>query len=284
MRVAVLKGGRSLERQVSLKSGARVEDALERLGHEVVPIDVGADLVDAADATPRPSRVRRAARPRRRGRHRAGAARGDGHPVHRLGRVGLHPRRGQGAGQARDARRRHPDAGLLRLQRDRVQGARRRRRRCRRSRSGSSSRSWSSRRAQGSALGHQVRAHAGRRARRRWSRRSRTTARCCSSATSPGRDLAVSIIEDDGAAAALPIVEAVPERGGLLRLRGPLRDRAHALRVPGRARRRGRPARAQRARARGLRAARLRGLRARRPDARARTGELYVLEANRSRG
>jgi D-alanine-D-alanine ligase len=44
--VAVLKGGRSLERQVSLKSGARVEDALERLGHEVVAIDVGADLVE----------------------------------------------------------------------------------------------------------------------------------------------------------------------------------------------------------------------------------------------
>jgi D-alanine-D-alanine ligase len=44
-RVAVLKGGRSLERQVSLKSGARVQDALERLGHEVVAIDVGADLV-----------------------------------------------------------------------------------------------------------------------------------------------------------------------------------------------------------------------------------------------
>jgi D-alanine-D-alanine ligase len=45
-RVAVLKGGRSLERGVSLKSGARVEDALERLGHDVWPIDVGADLVD----------------------------------------------------------------------------------------------------------------------------------------------------------------------------------------------------------------------------------------------
>ena len=44
-RVAVLKGGRSLERQVSLRSGARVEDALERLGHDVVGIDVGIDLV-----------------------------------------------------------------------------------------------------------------------------------------------------------------------------------------------------------------------------------------------
>jgi D-alanine-D-alanine ligase len=45
VRVAVLKGGRSLERGVSLRSGARVEDALERLGHEALPLDVGADLV-----------------------------------------------------------------------------------------------------------------------------------------------------------------------------------------------------------------------------------------------
>ena len=44
-RVAVLKGGRSLEREVSLRSGARVEDALQRLGHDVVSIDVGGDLV-----------------------------------------------------------------------------------------------------------------------------------------------------------------------------------------------------------------------------------------------
>jgi D-alanine-D-alanine ligase len=44
-RVAVLEGGRSLERQVSLRSGARVQDALERLGHEVVPIDAGPELV-----------------------------------------------------------------------------------------------------------------------------------------------------------------------------------------------------------------------------------------------
>jgi len=50
MRVAVLKGGDSLERQVSLRSGARVEDALERLGHEVLPVDVGRDLVDRLTA------------------------------------------------------------------------------------------------------------------------------------------------------------------------------------------------------------------------------------------
>src|SRR5437764_1225546 len=51
-RIAVLKGGRSLERQVSLKSAARVEDALEGLGHEVVPIDVGADLVQRLTEAP----------------------------------------------------------------------------------------------------------------------------------------------------------------------------------------------------------------------------------------
>ncbi len=43
--VAVLQGGRSLEREVSLRSGARVEDALQRLGHDVIAIDVGGDLV-----------------------------------------------------------------------------------------------------------------------------------------------------------------------------------------------------------------------------------------------
>jgi D-alanine-D-alanine ligase len=42
----VLKGGPSLERQISLRSAARVQDALERLGHEVVPVDVDASLID----------------------------------------------------------------------------------------------------------------------------------------------------------------------------------------------------------------------------------------------
>jgi len=52
-RVAVLKGGRSLERQVSLRSGARVQDALERLGHQVVAIDAGPDLIQRLrDASP----------------------------------------------------------------------------------------------------------------------------------------------------------------------------------------------------------------------------------------
>src|SRR5437588_7497340 len=46
MKIAVLKGGRSLERQVSLRSASRVQDALERLGHQVTAVDVGPDLVD----------------------------------------------------------------------------------------------------------------------------------------------------------------------------------------------------------------------------------------------
>jgi D-alanine-D-alanine ligase len=45
MRVAVLKGGSSLERQVSLRSGARAEDALAALGHEAIPIDADGALV-----------------------------------------------------------------------------------------------------------------------------------------------------------------------------------------------------------------------------------------------
>ncbi len=44
-KVAVLKGGGSLERTVSLRSGARAQSALRQLGHEVVAIDVGPDLV-----------------------------------------------------------------------------------------------------------------------------------------------------------------------------------------------------------------------------------------------
>ncbi len=45
MRVAVLKGGRSLEREISLRSGANAAAALRRLGHEVLEIDVDGQLV-----------------------------------------------------------------------------------------------------------------------------------------------------------------------------------------------------------------------------------------------
>ncbi|QOH71388.1 D-alanine--D-alanine ligase [Pseudomonas juntendi] len=45
-RVAVLYGGKSAEREVSLKSGAAVIDALTSAGVDVVAIDVGDDLLD----------------------------------------------------------------------------------------------------------------------------------------------------------------------------------------------------------------------------------------------
>jgi D-alanine-D-alanine ligase len=44
-KVAVLKGGGSLERAVSLRSGARAQSALGRLGHEVVGLDAGPELL-----------------------------------------------------------------------------------------------------------------------------------------------------------------------------------------------------------------------------------------------
>jgi D-alanine-D-alanine ligase len=44
-RIAVLSGGLSLEREVSLRSGTRVADALADRGHEVERLDVDADLV-----------------------------------------------------------------------------------------------------------------------------------------------------------------------------------------------------------------------------------------------
>ena len=50
MHVAVLKGGFSAEREVSLTSGAAVEKALLALGHTVTAIDVGADVVERLKA------------------------------------------------------------------------------------------------------------------------------------------------------------------------------------------------------------------------------------------
>ena len=212
-------------------------------------------------------RVRRAPRPRRRGRHRAGAARGDGDPLHRLGRVGLHPRGRQGAHQARDARRRDPDSGLLRVQRDRVPRARRR--------AGAA-------RDRGAApvpdRRQAGRAGVGARDQVRPDRRGR-----------PGGADRRVLVRPQGAARALRrrprpggldprrgrrAARAADRRGGtraggLLRLRGALRDRPHAVRLPGRARRRRRRRARRRSRSRCTRCSAAR-LRARRPDARVR--------------
>ena len=45
LKVAVLMGGTSFEREFSLKSGKTVCDALEEAGHKVVPLDTTKDLV-----------------------------------------------------------------------------------------------------------------------------------------------------------------------------------------------------------------------------------------------
>ena len=50
MNVAVLKGGRSLEREISLRSGGNAEAALRRLGHDVLAVDVDQHLVRALRA------------------------------------------------------------------------------------------------------------------------------------------------------------------------------------------------------------------------------------------
>jgi D-alanine-D-alanine ligase len=50
MHVAVLKGGFSAEREVSLTSGGAVAKACRALGHQVTEIDVGADVVEQLKA------------------------------------------------------------------------------------------------------------------------------------------------------------------------------------------------------------------------------------------
>lgn len=58
MRVAVLHGGMSAEREVSLRSGAQVIEALREAGFETVPVVVGEDLgVLIAALTPKPDVV-----------------------------------------------------------------------------------------------------------------------------------------------------------------------------------------------------------------------------------
>jgi len=53
MRVALLMGGSSSEREVSLKSGEQVEAALRRLGHEVITVDPAVDSIAVlADSRP----------------------------------------------------------------------------------------------------------------------------------------------------------------------------------------------------------------------------------------
>ncbi len=128
--VAVLMGGWSSERQVSLWSGTACADALDRTGrYKVSRVDVDRDIaIDAARAQAR-LRAQRPARPARRGRHDSGHARDPRHsvqPFRRHGFGGGEPEghRQDGAEGGRHPRARRP-AGVARTRR-------RRRTRCRR--------------------------------------------------------------------------------------------------------------------------------------------------------
>jgi D-alanine-D-alanine ligase len=44
--IAVLMGGRSLEREFSIKSGQRISNALKKLGHNVIKLDIDESIVD----------------------------------------------------------------------------------------------------------------------------------------------------------------------------------------------------------------------------------------------
>ena len=71
-RIAVLKGGRSAEREVSLVSGRECAAALRQEGFDVVEIDAGPDLASRAAPSSARRRLQRAARPLGRGRLRPG--------------------------------------------------------------------------------------------------------------------------------------------------------------------------------------------------------------------
>ena len=243
-RVAVLKGGRSLERQVSLASGAQVEDALQRLGHDVVGLDVGHDLVarlraDAPDV----------AFIALHGRD------GEDGTVQELLEILDIPYTGSGVHAsvrcADKALAKHAmrDAGPARP-RTSSRSPRRR------SRSSAPAR-------RSTAIEERLDfplvvkpAEPGLGARASSSRPPRPTCPAALVAAFsyaprvlleryvPGRDLAVSVARRRRAAGG----RGGAQRGGLLRLRGPLHDRAHDVRVPGRA--------ARRADARGRRSSR----------------------------
>ena len=184
-------------------------------------------------------RIRRAPRPRRRRRHGAGDPRARRHPVHGLGSVGVHALHGQGAREARPARRRPADSRLLRVQPDGVRVARRGARAAGHRGAPRLPRRRQARRA-GIGAGNPLRALRGGGAggdRRRvllrhqgaaGAARGRTRA-CGVRRRRPRRTGGVARRRGD------------PPRWRPLRLRGPLRDRPHRLRLPGTAGRGRRP-------------------------------------------
>ena len=113
MRVAVLAGGRTPERDVSLRSGHRVMTSLSERGHDAWVLDPGErPLVEALGRTPAGCLLPRAARERGRGRNRAAVAGPARSALHGNRRVRMRGRLRQTAREGRAPPRRGRHAGL----------------------------------------------------------------------------------------------------------------------------------------------------------------------------
>ena len=99
-KIGVLMGGLSAEREVSLKSGAAVHQALLAQGYHAVAIDVGRDLAAVLEAGTDRGGLHRPAWPLRRGWLRPGAAGADADPLYRFRRTGQRPGHAQALQQA----------------------------------------------------------------------------------------------------------------------------------------------------------------------------------------
>ena len=111
-KIAVLMGGVSAEREVSLKSGKGIAEALRQKGHEVHEVDLAEESIAPVLAVKPEAGLHRPARPVRRGRRGSGTARRGRHRVHRLRPAGQPRRNGQDGLQVLLHHARRPDAAL----------------------------------------------------------------------------------------------------------------------------------------------------------------------------
>ena len=87
--VAVLMGGLSAEREISLRSGEACAKALEEQGFRVTRVDVGHDVAERARKAEARCRLQRAAWAFRRGRRDAGRTGDAAHSLHAFRRARL---------------------------------------------------------------------------------------------------------------------------------------------------------------------------------------------------
>ena len=210
--VAVLMGGWSAEREVSLTLRARPAPRRWRARATASPASTSAATSPQVLAALKPDVVlQRAARPLRRGRHHPGHAGDPGHPLHPLRRAGLGARHAQGPGQGRDGGGRRAGAAAAMV----VTASRRPRRHVlpppyvvKPVDEGSSSASSSS--ARSAAI-----------RRRSWAATTGPSATWCwSEHYVAGRELTCAVMGDE----ALGVIDIVADGWGLLRLRREVRE------------------------------------------------------------